>query len=120
MASLRPSSPRRPWAAGQGAVGHGPDRPNTPHIDGFWSGPPAAAASFGLPYAAYAAPAFRYRAPAFGLHRSTEQQALCYAQELARQHFLLRNASFAHPLSSRRVAEIEAGQVTPYAPPHLY
>ncbi len=48
------------------------------------------------------------------------EQALCYAQELARQHFLLRNSSFAHPLSSRRVAEIEAGQVTPYAPPHLY
>ena len=22
-------------------VGHGPDRPNTPHIDGFYSGPPA-------------------------------------------------------------------------------
>jgi len=23
------------------SVGHGPDRPNTPHIDGFYSGPPA-------------------------------------------------------------------------------
>jgi hypothetical protein len=61
-------------------VGHGPDRPNTPHIDGFWSGPPVAAASFALPYAAYSAPAFRYRAPAFGSHRSTEPKALCYAQ----------------------------------------
>jgi hypothetical protein len=61
-------------------VGHGPDRPNTPHIDGFWSGPPAAAASFAVPYAAYTAPAFHYRAPAFGSHRSTDQKALCYAQ----------------------------------------
>jgi hypothetical protein len=31
------------------SVGHGPDRPNTPHIDGFYSGPPAAG---GLFYAA--------------------------------------------------------------------
>jgi len=46
--------------------------------------------------------------------------ALQYARELARQHFLLRNASFSYPLSAERVAEIEAGTVTPYAPPRLY
>jgi len=61
-------------------VGHGPDRPNTPHIDGFWSGPPAAAAAFAVPYNAYTTPEFRYRAPGFGSHRSIEQRALCYAQ----------------------------------------
>ena len=30
------------------SVGHGPDRPNTPHIDGFYSGPPVPA--FGPAY----------------------------------------------------------------------
>jgi hypothetical protein len=61
-------------------VGHGPDRPNTPHIDGFYSGPPAA-------FAPYYAPTFRYRAPAVGARRSAESRsrfseprALCYAQ----------------------------------------
>lgn len=53
-------------------VGHGPDRPNTPHIDGFYSGPPVAAP--------YAGPRFRYRAPSFGSRRSGEAPALCYAQ----------------------------------------
>jgi hypothetical protein len=57
-------------------VGHGPDRPNTPHIDGFYSGPPAA----GFAPAPYDAPTFRYRAPAFGTRRSVEPRALCYAQ----------------------------------------
>ncbi|HTE87177.1 MAG TPA: hypothetical protein VK821_20900 [Dehalococcoidia bacterium] len=47
-------------------------------------------------------------------------EALQYAGELARQHFLLRNASFSYPLSPQRVAEIEAGQVDPYVPPRLY
>ena len=63
-------------------VGHGPDRPNTPHIDGFYSGPPAAA--FVTPYFA---PTFRYRAPSIGARRSAESRArstdprtLCYAQ----------------------------------------
>ena len=62
-------------------VGHGPDRPNTPHIDGFYSGPPAPA------FAPYYAPAFRYRTPSIGARRSTdsrtraaEPRALCYAQ----------------------------------------
>ena len=45
------------------SVGHGPDRPNTPHIDGFYSGP-----------------TLRYRAPAFGSRRAQETPALCYAQ----------------------------------------
>lgn len=58
-------------------VGHGPDRPNTPHIDGFYSGPPVS--TFMPP--PYYAPAFRYRAaPPFGSWRSSEPRALCYAQ----------------------------------------
>lgn len=47
-------------------------------------------------------------------------EALQYARELARQHFVLRNASFSHPLSPQRVAEIDAGHVTPYVPSRLY
>lgn len=64
-------------------VGHGPDRPNTPHRDGFYSGPPAAAfaAPFAAPFAAsYYGPTFRYRKPSLGSHLSTEPRALCYAQ----------------------------------------
>ena len=56
-------------------VGHGPDRPNTPHIDGFYSGPLASA--FVPPY--YGSSARSRRAPA-GTHRSSEPRALCYAQ----------------------------------------
>ncbi|HEY8695400.1 MAG TPA: hypothetical protein VIR57_21940 [Chloroflexota bacterium] len=47
-------------------------------------------------------------------------EGLRYAGELARQHFLLRNASFGYPLPPQRVAEIEAGQAMPYIPPRLY
>lgn len=54
-------------------VGHGPDRPNTPHRDGFYSGPPAVAP-------AYSGPTFRYRKPPFGSRREEEPRALCYAQ----------------------------------------
>ena len=57
-------------------VGHGPDRPNTPHLDGFYSGPPAAA-WFAEPYRS---PSFRYRTPAIGSRRSNVAPALCYAQ----------------------------------------
>jgi hypothetical protein len=56
-------------------VGHGPDRPNTPHIDGFYSGPPVSP-WFAEPYRA---PSFRYRTPAIGSRRSGEPSALCYA-----------------------------------------
>lgn len=57
-------------------VGHGPDRPNTPHVDGFYSGPPAAAFT-----APYAGPTFRYRKPQpLATRRSTEPRALCYAR----------------------------------------
>ena len=57
-------------------VGHGPDRPNTPHVDGFYSGPPAAA--FAAPFYA---PAFTYRAPPpFRARRAQAPRALCYAQ----------------------------------------
>jgi hypothetical protein len=52
------------------SVGHGPDRPNTPHIDGFYSGPPAP----------YYGPTFRYRTPSPGSRRFSEPRALCYAQ----------------------------------------
>lgn len=54
-------------------VGHGPDRPNTPHRDGFYSGPPAVAP-------AYSGPTFRYRRPSLGSRRAQEPWALCYAQ----------------------------------------
>ena len=47
-------------------------------------------------------------------------EALAYARELARQHFILRNESFGYPLNPARVAEIDAGKVTPYTPPRLY
>lgn len=47
-------------------------------------------------------------------------EALQYARELARQHFILRNESFSYPLSPERIAEIDAGKVTPYIPPRLY
>lgn len=69
------------------SVGHGPDRPNTPHIDGFYSGPPAAAAGFFAP--SYYGPAFRSRRSPLGSRRSSEAsaieprfgdpRALCYA-----------------------------------------
>lgn len=43
--------------------------------------------------------------------------ALQHARELARAHFLERNALFSYPLSPARIAEIDAGNVTPYIPP---
>jgi hypothetical protein len=58
------------------SVGHGPDRPNTPHIDGFYSGPPAAA----LTVPPFAGRAFRDRAPSLRSRRSNDPPALCYAQ----------------------------------------
>jgi hypothetical protein len=59
------------------SVGHGPDRPNTPHLDGFYSGPPVA----GFSTAPYYGPAFRYRKPLpFSTRRASEPRALCYAQ----------------------------------------
>jgi hypothetical protein len=63
-------------------VGHGPDRPNTPHIDGFYSGPPVSTFVPAQYYAPqYYAPTFRYRAsPPFGSYRSTEPRAFCSAQ----------------------------------------
>lgn len=63
-------------------VGHGPDRPNTPHIDGFYSGPPVSA----FAVAPYYAPTFRYRTPPpFSTRRSNEfrgnePRTWCYAQ----------------------------------------
>jgi hypothetical protein len=58
------------------SVGHGPDRPNTPHIDGFYSGPPVS--TFGP--GSYYGPAFRARTKPLASRRSTEPRALCYAQ----------------------------------------
>ena len=60
-------------------VGHGPDRPNTPHVDGFYSGAPLS--TFVAP--SYYGPAFRYRKPPLApaaSRRSSEPRALCYAQ----------------------------------------
>jgi hypothetical protein len=63
---------------------------------------------------------FQFDRLAHAAPSSDYAEALEYGRELARQHFLLRNASFGHPLSAQRVAEIEEGNVTPYAPPQLY
>jgi len=68
-------------------VGHGPDRPNTPHVDGFYSGAPLSFYS-GAPLSTFVAPSyygpsFRYRKSPLGsaeLRRSSEPRALCYAQ----------------------------------------
>jgi hypothetical protein len=45
-------------------VGHGPDRPNTAHVDGFFSGPPVYFAPLPVPFLPYAAPyAIPYGSP---------------------------------------------------------
>src|SRR5206468_12587679 len=50
-------------------VGQGPDRPNTPHIDGFYSGPPVST----FASTPYDFPVFRYRKPSpFNSRRSSE------------------------------------------------
>lgn len=51
---------------------------------------------------------------------SEYREALEFAREMARQHFILRNESFSYPLGPERVKEIDAGKVVPYAPPRLY
>lgn len=57
-------------------VGHGPDRPNTPHVDGFYSGPPSSGVELvPPPYV----PAFRSGPSPFGARRPAEPRALCYA-----------------------------------------
>lgn len=54
-------------------VGHGPDRPNTAHADGFYSGPPAFVPSF--------TPSFRRSlSPLFGGRRFDAPPQLCFAQ----------------------------------------
>lgn len=58
-------------------VGHGPDRPNTPHVDGFYSGPPAS----GFYASPWTGPSFRVKAsrraaPSVAVRPPT----LCYAQ----------------------------------------
>jgi hypothetical protein len=47
-------------------------------------------------------------------------EAMNFARELARQHFILRNESFGYPLGPERIKEIDAGKVAPYLPPRLY
>jgi hypothetical protein len=51
---------------------------------------------------------------------SEYHEALEYAREPARQHFILRNESFSYPLGPERVKEIDAGNVVPYSPSRLY
>ena len=51
---------------------------------------------------------------------SEYREALEFAQQLARQHFILRNEAFSYPLGPERVKEIDLGKVVPYAPPRLY
>jgi hypothetical protein len=61
------------------SVGHGPDRPNTPHIDGFYSGPPAAGFYSPVPWTR---PTFRVHADRRVAKPSTgiRPQSLCLAE----------------------------------------
>src|SRR3954463_9413282 len=55
-------------------VGHGPDRPNQPPTDGFYSGPPVST----FATTQYDFPLFRYRKPSpFNSRRANEPRALC-------------------------------------------
>jgi hypothetical protein len=60
-------------------VGHGPERPNTDHHDGFYSGPPAY--GYSLPYAPFL-PYSPYAQPSYTSRRSDLAAApsLCMAQ----------------------------------------
>jgi hypothetical protein len=58
-------------------VGHGPDRPNTAHIDSFYSGPPA----FNPYFTPYGTLSRRHSlTPSFGARRFDATRQLCFAQ----------------------------------------
>jgi hypothetical protein len=62
-------------------IGHGPERPDTAHVDGFYSGPPASGAYFAPPYrGGFTSPLRRPLTPSFGTRRSDAPRPLCFAQ----------------------------------------
>jgi hypothetical protein len=63
-------------------VGHGPDRPNVAHPDGFYSSPPAYLPSFSAPYAASFSASRRHNGPrsSFGTSRFEMPRQMCVAQ----------------------------------------
>jgi len=81
-------------------TGHGPDRPNVAHPDGFYSGPPAYFPAFGAGYAPFGAgivPSFSAsrrsygRRSSFGASRFDAPRQMCLAQ--------LNTARSTRPLS---------------------
>jgi hypothetical protein len=62
-------------------VGHGPDRPNVAHPDGFYSGPPAYGPSFGAAYAPSFGVSRRHYGPrSSGMSRFDSPRQMCVAQ----------------------------------------
>src|SRR6185295_16812199 len=62
-------------------TGHGPDRPNVAHPDGFYSGPPAYFPSFSAAYAPSFSASRRYSGPrSFGTSRFDTSRQMCVAQ----------------------------------------
>jgi hypothetical protein len=62
-------------------VGHGPDRPNVAHPDGFYSGPPAHFPAFGAEYgASFSASRRPYGRRSFGISRFDAPRQMCVAQ----------------------------------------
>ena len=62
-------------------VGHGPDRPNVAHPDGFYSGPPAYFPSFSAEYAPSFSASRRYSGPrSFGTSRFDMPRQMCVAR----------------------------------------
>jgi hypothetical protein len=61
-------------------VGHGPERPDTAHADGFYSGPPASS-YFAPPFhSGFTSSLRRPLTPSFGARRSDALRPLCFAQ----------------------------------------
>lgn len=62
-------------------VGHGPDRPNVAHPDGFYSGPPSYFPSFSAAYApSFSASRRHYGPRSFGTSRFDMPRQMCVAQ----------------------------------------
>jgi hypothetical protein len=73
-------------------TGHGPDRPNVAHPDGFYSGPPAYFPAFGAEYVpSFSASRRPYSRRSFGAPRLDTPRQMCVAQ--------LHTARSTRPLS---------------------
>src|SRR5580765_402597 len=80
-------------------VGHGPDRPNTPHVDGFYSGAPLS--TFMAP--PYYGPAFRYRKPPLAPVQRAARALLCAGQHRAH----VQSGAVCHRVSRHNAAAPE-------------